>query len=302
MIINNELVNKLIRLGESNATFSLHPRLEDIVDEHGRFRQAGLRIPLLDAIRALLGRARHLHPGLIHPSEESGFSVGKDLWEALVISLERVEPMQGDCTEANPHKVSTEVENARGSYQTALAAFDELEKNPRLSMDEFVNIMSASPNVELSKGILCQAGEGNAGWITADGFLPPLKTLFPQTLTPEQDLEIQGYIRDVDDANCLALVEVAAYRNKHTEEVLQHHASLVPMTFDKQSVERDDLLIIQYHEQPVWFRVSAVCAVAPRYARKTTLSLSRVLMRRAALDQWHSKARQILLPFDDAHD
>lgn len=300
MIINNESVNKLIRHGESDATFSLHPRIEDIVDESGRFKQLGPRVPVLDAIRALLARARHLHPGLIHPSTESGLSVSKDLWEAVVVSLERVAPMQAECFDGTPHKVAAEVKSAKDSYAVAVTAFDALEKNPRLSMDEFVKIISSSPNEELSAGILCQAGEGNAGWITANGVLPPLETAFPQTLAPERDVEIQGYIRDVDDANCIALVEITAYRDKLTEKLIRHHASRVPMQFDKQSIDRDDLIIIQYLEQPVWLRAAAVCAVAPKFSRKTVLSLSRILMARASLDLWHTKARQTSLPFTDS--
>ena len=298
MIVNYELVNKLIRLGESHATFSLHPRIEDIVDAHGQFKQDGQRVPILDAIRALLVRARHLFPAIVHPSGESGLSVNKDLWEALVISLERVDPAQADLDEAKPHTVKKEVENAKESYETARAALDALKKDSSLSMDEFVRVLSDSPNPELSAGILCQAGPANAGWITADGMLLPLKSTFPETLTPKRDVEVQGYARDVDDTNGIALIEVAAYRNESTEKLLQHHAALVPMSFDKDSVERDDLVAVLYHQQPVWFRASAVCAVAPKYARKTTLSLSRILMSRAALDNWHSTARQFKLPFE----
>ena len=150
----------------------------------------------------------------------------------------------------------------------------------------------------LSAGILCQAGPQNAGWITADGVLPPLKSAFPETLTPKRDVEVQGYVRNVDDTNGIAMIEVADYRNEDTKKLLQHHAALAPMSFDKDSVERDDLVAILYHQQPVWFRASAVCAVAPKYARKTTLSLSRILISRVALDSWHSTARQFKLPFE----
>lgn len=300
MIVNNELVNKLIRLGESHATFSLHPRIEDIVDAHGQFKQDGQRVPILDAIRALLVRARHLFPAIVHPSGESGLSVSKDLWEALVISLERVEPAQADLDEAKPDKVKEEVKHARKSYEIALAAIDALAKDPKLTMDEFVKVLSDSPNAELSARILCQAGPQNAGWITGDGVLSPLKSEFPETLTPKREVEVLGYVRYAFDNDGVALVEVADYRDEHTKLLLQHHAALVPMSFDKDGVERDDLVVIQYHRQPVWLRASAVCAVAPKYARKTTLSLSRILMRRAALDNWHTNARQFKLPFEDA--
>jgi hypothetical protein len=299
MIISNELVNKLIRLGESHATFSLHPRVEDIVDTHGRLKQEGPRIPLLDAIRALLVGARRLYPDIVHPSGESGLSVSKDLWEALVISLERIDPPQTDLDDAKPNKIKEEVKDAKLAYQTAQDAISALAKDPKLTMDDYVKVLSKSPNAELSAGLLSQAGPENSGWISADGRLPPLKSEFPETLAPKRDVEVMGYVRNAFDNEGVALIEICEYRDEHTRNLLQHHGALVPMSFDKDEVERDDLVAIQYHRQPVWFRASAICAVAPRYARKTSLSLNRILMRRTDLDEWHSNARQLKLPFEE---
>jgi hypothetical protein len=298
VIINNELVNKLIRLGESHATFSLQPRIYDIVDEHGRFLQAGERVPVLDAIRAVLLRASHLLPNLIHPHDLSGFSVSKDLWEALVISLERGEPEQKDMHDPEPIKIDAEIKQARAAHNVAAKVAEEREQDPRYSMDKFVKRMSTSPNQDLSKAILCQAGEGNAGWISSDGALSALPNEFPVTLAPTKHLEVLGYVREVDDAKGTASVEIQDYRDSYAKGMLAHHAQRVQLSFDIEAVERDDLLAIQYHQQAVWLRVSAVCATAQVHARHTRLALSRVLMDRAALDRWHAQARQTALPFD----
>lgn len=299
MIISNELVNELIRSGDSEATFSIRPRIEDIVDERGRFRQVGNRIPLLDAIRALIVRGRSLFPALIHPSGQSGLSVNRDAWEALILSLERYVPPQDDLVDPSPVKIANEVSVAHEAYEAARKVIAAHEANPRLSMDAFVSLMKDSPNAELSKSILCQAAPGNTGWITATGALGALEHQVPPTMVPERNLEIRGCIRDVDDAAGIALVELTDYRDAYAREMLAHHTSRIPMSFDKEALERDDLLVLQYHEVPVWFRVSAECAVASRHARKTCLALSRILVGRAALDAWHAQARQISLVFDE---
>jgi hypothetical protein len=298
LIINNERVNQLIRLGESDATFSLRPRIEDIVDEHGRLKQIGTRVPLLDAIRALIARAKNLFPGLVHASADSGFSVDKVSWEAVIISLERVAPAQGDLVDPTPECVDSEIRNARGAYDVAVKILGASAKED-FSMDRFVELRDESPHRELTDQMLFQAGDENVGWITGDGKLPPLKQAMPPTLCPTRDLEVCGRIYDVDERNGIAVLEISDYRDAYAESMLVHHTAQIPLSFDKNSTERDDLLVIQYHQKSVWLRASATCAVSARHARKTSLALSRILMRRSALDQWHVTARQIPLSFDD---
>lgn len=296
MIVNNELVNRLVRNGESHATFSIKPHINDIIDRKGRLKQTGPRLPVLDAIRAVLYRASQLYPGKVHTEGDSAITVSKEIWQELIFSLERIEPEQPDATELKPTKIKQEVLNANQAYRVAVSALTKLANDDNVSMDDYIGLLRESSNPDLTTAILCGAGPDNGGWTTAEGQLPPLKIEFPETLRTKNDVELKGYVRDVDDTNGVALIEVEGYRTEHVENLLRHHPSLVRMQFDKESVERDDLVAIQYREQPVWFRVSAVCATAPRYARKSELSLTRILMDRQSLDTWHTRARQ--LPFE----
>lgn len=298
MIINMERVNQLIRTGESDATLSLGLRVEDIVDERGKFKQIGPRVPLLDAIRGLIARSKHLFPGLVHPAEESGISVDKACWESVIASLERIPPTQDSIDEPRPQRIAKEVEEAEGAHTAALKALKQAAADPKFSMDEFAPLMKASPNRELTEHMLDAAGEGNVGWTLGDRILQPLRIEMPPTLLASKFVEVRGRIYDVDDVSELASLEIDEYRDSYSRSMLPYHSPRIPLQFDKDSAERDDLLVLQYHRHAVWLRASAVCAVSARHARKSALSLSRILVSRAALDQWHLAARQLTLPFD----
>lgn len=302
MIINMERVSQLIREGDSEATLSVSLRVEDIVDERGRFRQVGPRIPLLDAIRGLVAASKRLFPGLVHPAEECGTSVDKRAWEDVIASLERVTAVESLVNEPTPTSIAKEVDSAEQAHTAAFEILQSVTEDPRFTMDAFVQLVQASPNRELTEQMIEAAGEVNAGWTLGDRVLEPLQTVMPATLRASKPLEIRGRIYDVDDVTGLASLEIDGYRDAYARSMLAHHTPRVPLRFDQDSAERDDLLVLQYHRHPVWIRATAVCAVTAKHSRKSALSLSKILLTRTALDKWHQTARQLSLQLDDVSD
>ncbi len=69
----------------------------------------------------------------------------------------------------------------------------------------------------------------------------------------------------------------------------------IELRLDKDCIGREDLLIIQYRNEPVWLRVSATCATHGKYAKKTSLTLSELLVNRTAMNNFHSMVRQMPL-------
>jgi hypothetical protein len=112
------------------------------------------------------------------------------------------------------------------------------------------------------------AGEANAGWTLGDRILAPLQTAMPATLLASKSIQIRGRIYDVDDVTGLASLEIDGYRDAYAQSMLAHHPPRIPLQFDRDSAERDDLLVLQYHRRPVWHRATAVCALTARHFRR----------------------------------
>lgn len=165
-------------------------------------------------------------------------------------------------------------------------------------MDQFAPLMNESPLRELTEQMLDVAGESNSGWTLGDRILKPLKVAMPPTLLASKFVEVKGRIYDVDDASGVASLEIDEYRDSYARSMLAHNSPRMPLRFDKDVAERDDLLVLQYHRHAVWIRATAVCAVTPRHARKSSLALSKILVSRVALDGWHLAALQLPLPFE----
>lgn len=298
MIINMERVNQLIRDGDSEAVLSVGLRVEDIVDERGRFRQVGPRVPLLDAIRGLVAASKRLFPGLVHPAEESGISVDRRSWEDVIASLDRVAPVSSLIDEPRPTVIAKLVDGAEEAHRAAGKILEGVSGDPNFTMDAFAQLLKASPNRELTEQMLESACEANAGWTLGDRILAPLQISMPATLLASRPIEVRGLIYDVDDVTGLASLEIDGYRDAYAQAMLVNHPPRVPLQFDRDSAERDDLLVLQYHRHPVWLRATAVCAVTARHSRRSTLSLSKILLGRTALDKWHQTARQLSLQLD----
>ncbi len=298
MIVNNELVNRLIREGESQSTFSLLPKLNEILDESGKLLQTGPRVPILDAIRVQLATAFRLHPEHIHPVDLSGVSVlGKDL-EALVVSLERIEPAQKDCVTPQPKLIKSEIKGAIRAHEVAEKVCKAVADNGELTMQDFVKLLDKSPNPELTKDLLVEAGHHEGGWITSDGQLPSLQTFVPATLPSSRALEVKGTVSNIDDGNGTAFLTISEYRNDQTRDLLAHHPAKVQLHFNADGIEREDLVILQYRKEAVWLKVSAACATHARHAKKTSLTLNKILMNRTAMNSLHSMVSQMVLDLD----
>ena len=298
MIVNNELVNRLIREGESQSTFSVLPDLAEIMDESGKLLQSGPRVPILDGIRVVIATAFRLHPAHIHPVNLSTVSILRQALEAVVVSLERIEPAQQDCATPEPKRIKSEVKDAIRAYEVAGEVCEAVVNEGKLTMQAFVKLIDKSPNPELTKDLLVEAGHHQGGWITSGGQLPALRTFVPATLPSSRALEVQGTISNVDDRNGTALLTINEYRNEQTRALLEHHPAQVQLHFNEDGIEREDLLIIQYRKQAVWLKVSAACATHARHAKKTSLTLTKILMNRTAMNSLHSMVSQMVLDLD----
>lgn len=302
MIINNELVNQLVRSGDSRATFSLQPSWSDIAKEQGRYLQAGDRIPFLDAILGLIAAAERLHVDLVHPLSLSGLSVSKSVWENVVVSLERITPAQKDLVDPAPKVIDSEVKAAKKSHSVAVRALEHWRNDPSMTMDTCLALINSSPNKQLTKDLLLDGHEGHTGWISSGGKLPPLDAEFPATLPSSKHLEVEVRVLDVNELAGIAAVEISEYRDARTRGLLEHHLSRVELRFNKTNIERDDLILFQYLKKSAWIRVMASCATHARHAKKTSLTLAGFVVNRTALDQWHVAARQLPMPFfEDAN-
>lgn len=302
MIINNELVNQLIRDGESVSTFSLQPSWADIADEQGRYKQAGDRLPIFDAIRGLIAVAERLRTSAVHPLAWSGLSVSKSAWECIVVSSERVAPPQQDLVSPVEKVIDAEIKTAKKSHDIAARALASWRSDPSMTMDTCLTLVNSSPNRQLTKDLLFDAHEGHTGWVSADGILAALDAEFPATLPSARHLEVEVRVLDVNEHAGLAAVEISDYRDARTKGLLEHHPSRVELRFNKANIERDDLILLQYLKKSAWIRVTASCATHARHAKKTSLTLMRLIVSRAALDQWHVLARQLPMPFFEGKD
>ncbi len=297
MIVNNELVNRLIREGESHSTFSVLPKIAEIIDESGKFHQTGPRVPILDCIRTLIAVASRLHASHVHPTNLCGVSILATAFEALIVSLERVEPDQQDCVTPQPKLIKTEVKEATRSHATAKEISDAIAKDPKFTMQSFLKLLAQSPNPQLTNDLLADAGPNHNGWISSGGTLAPLLVVTPPTLPAARTIELQGTISNVDDSNGTASLEIYEYRNDQTKALLAHHPAKVDLHFDKDSVELEDSLLIQYRSEPVWLKVTATCATHPRHAKKTSLTLTEILVNRNVLNSCHAMLKQMNFEF-----
>jgi len=299
MIINNELINQLIRDGDSEQTFALHPAIGRLVDGNGHLLQSGDRIPLVDALRALIACGDTLIDGKIHPRQWTGLSINKDVWQTVLLSLERGGPAQDDWVQPTRTVLDGEIKNALEAHAVALAVLKVAQSDPRFTMDKLDNLLASSPNLEFTVSLLEASGEGNGGWISPAGALDPLITDMPRTLPASRKVEVSCNVLEVNDQSDVAWLEIMAWRDDYASNMLKYFPKRVELHFDSDRIERHDLVAIQYHQHPVWLRASASCPTCPKFARKGSLSLDAILMSRHALDQWHTSARQISLPFDD---
>jgi hypothetical protein len=302
MIINNELINQLIRDGDSEQTFALHPAIGRLVDGNGQLLQLGDRIPMIDALRALIACGDTLQNGKIHPKEWTGLSFSKPVWQTVLLSLERGGPAQDDWVRPTPKVIDAETKNAVQAHAVARDVLLATQADPRFTMDKLVSLVAGSPNPAFTFSLLEESGEGNGGWISPSGALDPLIIDMPRTLPASRTVEVSCNILEVNDLNDVAWLEIMAWRDDYARNMLKHFPKRVELHFDSERIERHDLVAIQYHQHPVWLRASASCPTCPKFSKKGSLSLDAILMSRHALDQWHTSARQIPLPFDDDLD
>jgi hypothetical protein len=301
MIINNEFLNQLIRDGESQLTFSLHPTIENLVDSSGELKHKSGRVPLLDAMRSVIAWGQSLLGAGFHPRDMSGLSISSAAWQNVLLTLERGTPPQDDLFERSRQVIKKEISSARQAHEVAREILDAASNpNSKLKMETLVRLLSKSENKALSLNMLASAGRGHAGWMSPSGTLAPLTQEVPQTLPAGRPLRLVCHVCDVNDQDGIAKVEVIAYQDRYTQEMLEYSPSRISLHFDAEKIERDDLLAIQYHSRPVGMVVSASCATGPTFSRRTSLTLSLIQMSRQALDKWHTSARQTELPFERA--
>lgn len=317
MILNNDIVNHLIRQGKSRRTFSAALDLSNYLDQSGQVLPERQRMPLLDALHSLISAALGLHPDDIHPSNLVGIELPTDVVNSVVVSLCRVEPLQRDLLDLAPkpfeRQVDDEVKDAIGAHKSAenilkripIQVDHEYETGNRtrpkdlLSMDTYVKLVNASPNPEFTKTLLADAGPEGTQWFSPNGVLAPLKTTMTAALVASRPVEVEIKVLYVREKLGLAMVEIVDYKNDYSRSMLCHHNAEVELKFDSDQIERDDLVLIQYRKDTVVVRATAMCGTHRKAAKKTVLTLAKLLVSREEMNKLHAAAHQLGLPFED---
>ena len=305
MIIDNETLNCLIRHGDGYKTFSSSPRITTLLDSDGNFEQSGDQIPFMDGLRSLVHVARSLCPNLVHPGDLVSLSFARSEFESLIISLLRHLPIQPNMfTPQNEpiNLINTEVGFAIDAHAIVceiLAAVEKHENDKRiLPMETYLKVLSKSKNTDLALKLIGVAGPENPSWTSSDGPLPAITRAMPETLPAKKAISIIGKLTDVNRRTGFAKLEIETLDGEYAKSVLRFRPSDVELEFDTESTQLNDLLLFYYLNLSISINVTATCAVHPKYARKTSLLLSKIRASRSQLDKLHATAKQFELPFD----
>ena len=301
MIIDNELLNRLVREGEGITVLSTSPKLSEIVDDLGKLLQPAGQLPLLDGLRALVACAQRTESVNGHPAASVVHTLDKTSLQNLIQSIVRVELPQGDLLNSKPlrKKVEGEFKVVKQAHAIAEQAAALVEKNPRLPMEQLVAVLEKSDDRELTENFLVDSGPGQPELVGPKGPMPALKVQMPPTLPASKAVDLLVRVWSVKERDGFARVEIRECLDARAKKVLVHHASEVTLHFDVDSVQRDDLTAAQYMRREIRVRVAAECATHERHARKTKLTLVRVRESRSALDRLHVLASQIEFKFED---
>lgn len=301
MVIDNEFLNRLVREGEGITVLSTSPKLDEIVNEVGRFLHHSDQIPLLDAVRAILACARRLDAVNGHPADAVIHGIDRISLQNLIQSIVRVDLPQADWLDNMPlrKKVDGEFKVVKQAHGVAEQAGALVERNPRLPMEQLVAVLEKSDNRELTENFLFDSGPQQPGFTGPKGPIPALKVEMPPTLPAGKAVDLLVRVWSVRERDGCARVEIKEFLDARAKKVLMHHASEVTMNFDVESVQRDDLMAAQYLRRAIRVRVAAECATHDRHARKTKLTLVRVRESRAALDRLHVLASQVEFNFEE---
>lgn len=313
MLLNNEVINAFLRSDKGIRTFASAVQIGSAA-EFSANGQCRVRVTLGEALAAIVHSAMQMHPDLVHPSELVGIEVSREALGELTLSLVRVDSPQPDLLVAPvdlAKLVGSEVKDAAGAHGVAdkiLKTFSE-ESPPETSdkrrkkknggtMDNFVGMLSASPNPALTQALLNDAGPEHTRWIAPSGPLAPLTSVMPACLPASRLIEVKARILGVKDKQEVALLEIDDICNDYSKSMLTNCGAEVELRFDKQSVERDDLVLLQYLKCPVRLRASAVCPTGSKHSKKASLTLQRIMLTRTEMDRLHAEFRQLSLPLE----
>jgi hypothetical protein len=304
MIIDNELLNRLVREGEGMAVLSSSPAIPEIVDETGKLLQASEQVPLLDALRAQIACSSRLRGASSHPEKETVDVVDKATLQRLIHSIVRVELPQRDMLDDAPLPIKIEAgsKEVDKSYKTAERLAALVKEKPRLPMEDFVDVLKNSPNPAITENFLADAGPGQPGFIGPNGPMAAFQSETPSTLPTRKPIDLKIRVWSVKEKEGYARVEIKEFLDERAKRVLPHYASELSLNFDADSVQCDDLMAAQYLRREIRVKVAAECATHERHSRKTKLTLVRLLESRTALDRLHGLARQIELQFEQDAD
>jgi len=320
MILDNETVNHLIRLGKSRKTFSKLASFNYCLDEIGNVPSERNSMPLLDAFECLIEAGLSLHPDKVHPGNLVGLEISCSLVKDAVVSLCRVEKMQMDFIDSPlksfKKQVDDEIKDAIGAHGAAEKVLkklasqekrrdangDRFDSKSALTMDAYVEMVESSPSPEFTKLLLSEAGPGCTQWFSPNGPLSALDGSMVASLTATKSVEVEVKVLYVREKLEFAMVEIVDYKNDYSRRMLCHHNSEVELRFDPEQIERDDLVLCQYLKGTVPLRATALCATFPKASKKTVLTLDKLLLSRTALNNLHSVVHQKDLPFEDDTD
>lgn len=317
MILDNELVNHIIRQAKSRKTFSKALDLRYFLDEEGNVATGRGSMPLLDALDCLIKTGIDLHPDRIHPANLVGIEVSTAVVRDAVITLSRVEPMQGDLLDP-PKKpfekqVDGEIQDAIGAHRVAekilkkLALLerqknegaDEISQQSDMTMDTYIQLINASPSPDFTKTLLSEAGPSGTQWFSPKGPMPALETVMVAALTASKSVEVEVKVLYVREKLGFAMLEIVRYKNEYSRSMLCHHNAEVELRFDPEQIERDDLILMQYRRDTVTLRAAALCATYPKASKKTVLTLTKLLVSREEMNKQHAAVHQFDLPFEN---
>jgi hypothetical protein len=294
ILINNELLNRLIRQGEGQAGLSALPRIEQVVGDDNKLAQEGDWVPLLDALRAVVRCAQRIQ-ALGSESEECTVAIDRASLEQLLLAMIRLEPLQRALPEVDAHgskDAEAAAKQRRACHAAAVDIARRLQREPRMPFERYKSLLAKAPDLAMTTRFLAQAGKPGPTLIDGHGDLTPIAAPLPATVPARTTVRLQMRVLGVDDEDSIAVVQRLQELDEASAQALEHHRAVCELRFERDSLERADLTAAHYLDVPLRISAAAECALLPTAMGRSTLTMLQVLEGRDTMDELHRQAKR----------
>ena len=288
---------RFVREGECDPVFTTRLTSGGECFKVNRFLQAGDYIPVDDFIDTLLTYERYL---CARASRGKDMRVGidKELAERLILASVLARNPSAELTaqtEPDHTRLATTIRQHVQAYKTAVTLLKEATQ-PGYCMEDFVQQMETSSNVELTQNLLKKAGAGFPAIFVGDQPLVRLDTAMPDVLPIRSPLSIRCSVTSVSDSQSHAQVQMLATADTHSAQCLSSSRGPLTIRFGNDTNARADLLIAQLNEHELWLEVVGKCPTMDISAsqQKTQLTLVRIQHEKTNTVEAYAQSRRVL--------